>query len=98
MTRVALKLLAVVFAIILATIGPVGLARADAVHIQICMTLDDYPNISGVTGVLNGLIDAGYTPRQAGYLMGQSVVLVCPEHRALVLRYANAMSEDITIA
>lgn len=98
MAKMLTRALVVLLSLILATLGSVGIARADAIHIQICMTLDDYPNISGVTGVINGLIDTGYTARQAGYLMGQAVVHVCPEHKALVLRYANAMSEDITIA
>jgi hypothetical protein len=67
-------------------------AKADSTELAVCMTLDDYPTISGVVGVLNALIEEGYTPYRAGEIIGQTVRDHCPEHMGLILRAASAMS------
>jgi hypothetical protein len=87
------KIAALVLMLLLGSFGVVVVARADSVTLAICMTLDDYPSISGVNGILNGLMEGGFTPRQAGFKMGEAVTDVCPEHQDLVIRFAEALED-----
>lgn len=74
-------------------LGPApAVAHAENILIAICMTLDDYPSISGVRGILNGMMENGIAARQAGRYMGQAVAQICPEHLGLVERYMAAYS------
>lgn len=92
------RAMALVLLLMAAGFGSAAIVKADAATIAACMTLDDYPSISGVSGVLEGMLRAGYTPRQAAYKLGEAVGTVCPEHRDLVIRYANALDNSSGIA
>lgn len=93
MRKQASKIVALVLLLLLGAFGFTVVARADGITIAICMTLDDFPTISGVNGVLNGMMKAGFTARQAGFKIGEAVNDVCPEHKELVLRYAQALDD-----
>jgi hypothetical protein len=43
-------------------------------------------------------MESGYTPKQAGYKMGEAVTGVCPEHYNLVMRFAQALDASTRIA
>lgn len=75
-----------------ALVGFAPPAHAENILIAICMTLDDYPSISGVQGILNGMYENGIAARQAGRYIGQAVTQICPEHLSLVERYMAAYS------
>jgi len=92
------KVAALLLMLFVASVGVAAVARSDSVTIAICMTLDDYPSISGVSGVLRSLMESGYTPKQAGYKMGEAVTGVCPEHYNLVMRFAQALDASTRIA
>ena len=97
MLKTALRILMLVLLVIVGAIESMAVARADGMQIAVCMTLDDYPTISGVTGVLKGLIEEGYSPEDAGFVIGRAVRDVCPEHMDLVMRYANALDAPVKI-
>jgi Na+/H+-translocating membrane pyrophosphatase len=92
------KIAALLLMLLAGAFGVAVVARADTVTLTICMTLDDYPSISGVAGVLSSLMESGFSPRQAGYKLGEAVEAVCPEHHDLVMRFANALSAPTRIA
>lgn len=50
----------------------------------VCTTLDAYPSFDGIEGIGQAIIEDGLTPRQAGQVIGLSVVEVCPRHFGLV--------------
>ena len=85
------RLIIVVLAVAAAMFSSTGIARADLLSVRVCMVLDDYPSTSGVIGVVDALVDEGYTAYQAGRIVGEAVRDVCPEHMDLVMRVASAL-------
>jgi hypothetical protein len=54
----------------------------------ICATLDDYPSLPGIDGVLQGIQDdSGFTGRQAAQVLVLAVDNRCPRHLPLLRRY-----------
>jgi hypothetical protein len=72
-----------------------GVARADGVtdyatHVApaVCATLEDYPTVGGVKGVLAGIMqDTGFGAYDAGRVVGYAVTLACPEHWSELNRF-----------
>lgn len=91
---------------------PVGLwlaphAHADGVENYagvvapaVCSTLDDYPTIPGLLGVLNGIAhDSGFSAYDAGRVVGMSVYGSCPRHAGLVERFvAIYLPQSVDVA
>lgn len=82
---------------VLATIllgGMVGTPIAHAIPqgAAVCMTLSSYPTFGGVMGVAEALMEEGYSPYQTGEIIGEAVRDYCPEHTALILRFAAAFN------
>jgi hypothetical protein len=83
-----------------------GVARADETDTYaslnagpICRTLDQYPTITGVTGVLQGIMtDSGFTPHDAGRTIAKAVINSCPEHLSELQRFVAAFSPAKTIS
>lgn len=51
----------------------------------VCSTLDSYPSIAGVTGVIQGVAqDSGFSYFDSGRVVGESVVTFCPRHTGLL--------------
>lgn len=62
---------------------------ADAAPV-ICSVLDDYPTISGVAGVLQGIkTDSGLTDFQSGQVIAIAVQASCPRHVGLLQRFVD---------
>ena len=57
-----------------------------------CVTLDEYPNMRGIVGIIDILTSNGYTGYQAGRTIWRAVQSVCPEHTELVQRFAYAVT------
>jgi hypothetical protein len=79
----------------------VAIARADTVDhgVQhrtnteapsVCSLLNDYPTLSAVAGVIQGLVeDDEFTPYQTGEVVTRSVANDCPRHVPLLQRFAD---------
>lgn len=62
---------------------------------RVCAVIEAHPTVDGVTGVLAGVIaDSGFSPYQAGRIVGMAVMMDCPEMlpvlQQFVDRYAPA--------
>lgn len=56
----------------------------------VCATLTDYPTFAGINGVVAFIVqDAGFSYYDAGRVVGMSVYGWCPQHAALIERYAG---------
>lgn len=55
--------------------------------VPVCMTLDDYPSFAGITGIGEAIADEGYSLEQAGEIIAESIINVCPHHTALMRRF-----------
>jgi len=77
--------------------GGAGVARADGVisnaefaYIQaygagaVCPTIDEYPTPGGVMGVMQGIVQDGFTPDSAVDIINASVQQYCPSHWPLL--------------
>lgn len=54
----------------------------------VCSTLDEYPTLNGVMGVLQGVEqDTGFGDFDAGRVVGKSVFAYCPRHTGLLQRF-----------
>jgi hypothetical protein len=61
---------------------------------RICATLDDYPTIAGVTGVLQAVMeDSGFGPYDAGRTVATAVMASCPEHLPVLQRFVAVYAE-----
>jgi hypothetical protein len=59
----------------------------------ICKTLDDYPTVAGVTGVLSAVMeDSGFSAYQAGEVVGWTVATFCPSHIPELKRFVAIYS------
>jgi len=70
-------------------------ANADAegeLLVLTCMALDESPNMTGVVGVLDSLMDNGLSAYQAALVLGKAGKQVCPEYQALIRRFAIAVA------
>ena len=78
-------------------------AKADATTIAytssmgeaVCTTLSEYPSYSGITGIGQAIVQDGLTLDQAGEVIWMSVTNLCPEHGALLMRYAARFGTDL---
>ena len=73
-------------------------AQADPYDQAVCAVLDDYPNNTGILGIGLALEDEGYTGYQAGQIIGQAVINVCPEYIPLMLRFADRYAPSGAVA
>jgi len=66
---------------------------ADAHAAAVCRTLDIYPSIAGIEGIGEAIVGDGLTYREAGQVIGMSVLQVCPiytpELEAFIAMYAS---------
>lgn len=81
-----------------------GVARADETDQyaslnagRICRTLDQYPTVAGVTGILQAVMNVGFTPHDAGLVVAKAVVNSCPEHLPELQRFVAAYSPAKTV-
>nr|WP_207949637.1 hypothetical protein [Mycobacterium eburneum] len=51
---------------------------------DVCSTLDAFPTVPGLIGVMQGVADTGLSDRDAGAAVAESVIRVCPAHRHLL--------------
>ena len=66
----------------------------------VCNTLNDgYATINGLIGIGEAIIEDGYSPKDAGTIMADSVIGTCPQYIPLlqrfVDRYAGANSKAL---
>jgi hypothetical protein len=65
---------------------------------RVCATLDDFPSVAGVTGVVQGVMeDGGFTPYDAGRIVGMAVMGWCPEHLPELRRFVAVYSQARTV-
>ncbi len=50
----------------------------------VCPTIAKYPSIGGVIGVVKGVMDQGFTPKEAVDITNASVAMYCPTHWKLL--------------
>jgi hypothetical protein len=54
----------------------------------VCTTLDTYPTVAGVTGVLAGVVeDSGFSYYDAGQIVATAVIDECPRHLPLLQKF-----------
>lgn len=53
----------------------------------VCQTLDEYPTVPGVVGIVNAIVGDGLTAGQAGEVIAMSVIDMCPQHEGLLRRF-----------
>lgn len=87
----ALAGIVAVFAAPAATAEPSSLVVAYTAHYGgvVCDVLDQYPSISGVLGVMQGVQNDGFTAYESGEIVGLSVAEICPRHTGLMLRFID---------
>ncbi len=70
-------------------------AHADDYEIEqaaACITLDSYPSLGGVAGVIKAMSDEGLTPTEIGRTLAYATHDKCPEHRSLVNRFMKVVA------
>ena len=70
-------------------IDPVAVAYAAHYADAVCVTLDDFPNLNGILGLISAIRDDGLTAGQAGAAIGLSVAEVCPRHEPILEAFIN---------
>ena len=55
----------------------------------ICPVLDEHHTVSGMLGVLYAVEDDGFTPFEAGQIVGISVTEFCPRNQRLMQRFVD---------
>lgn len=66
---------------------------ADHAAYAVCGTLDEVPNFPGILGVLSGVQeDSGFSPYQAGQVVGMAVRDYCPRHLPLLQQFVAVYS------
>ena len=78
-----------------------GTAHADAAQdyealygSAVCMTLDDYPSVSGMLGIMQSIVEDGLTEYQAGEVVGIAVHDRCPEYTGLARKFVARYSKS----
>ncbi|WP_373233999.1 DUF732 domain-containing protein [Mycobacterium marinum] len=60
---------------------------------RVCATLDRYPTLAGVDGLLDAVQqDSGFSDHDTGRAVGLAVNNICPKHADLLQRYAYAVT------
>ncbi|MFV8173750.1 hypothetical protein [Mycolicibacterium peregrinum] len=62
----------------------------------VCPVIDMFPNVAGVTGVMNGIVDDGFTYDSAVDIINASVHEYCPRNWALLQRIGSAARGEQT--
>lgn len=61
----------------------------------ICSTLDEYPTVAGVTGVLSAVMEeSGFTAYESGGVIATAVIGYCPEHLPELRRFIAVFSDN----
>lgn len=55
----------------------------------ICQVIDDYPTIGGLTGVLQGVMDHGFSAYDSGVAVATAVWDYCPRHLPLLNEFVK---------
>lgn len=64
-----------------------------------CSTLDSYPTVPGVQGVLRGIeADSGFTPYQSGQALALGVQADCQRHIPLLQQFVSSVLGSSTQA
>lgn len=61
----------------------------------VCTTLDAYPSFEGIQGIGAAIMDDGLSARQAGQVIGLSVIEACPRHYGLMQSFINANQQVV---
>lgn len=70
---------------------------ADEAAPIICEVIHEYPSVGGVEGVIQGVInDTGFSPYQAGQVVGTAVATYCPELAPILRRYIAVYTSQPT--
>lgn len=56
---------------------------------DICIAIDERPDMDGLIRVLNAVTRTGLSPRDAGTAVADSVIYVCPHHLGLLRAFAD---------
>jgi len=70
-------------------VDPVSVAYAAHYAGAVCATLDDFPNLNGIMGLISAIQDDGLTAGQAGAAIGLSVAEACPRHEPILQAFIN---------
>ena len=62
----------------------------------ICVVLDEHHSVSGLLGVLLAIEKDGFTPYQAGQIVGISVTEFCPRNAPLIQRFVQVYGGQVT--
>ena len=73
-------------------------AQADPYDQAVCSVLDEYPNNTGILGIGLALKDEGYSGYEAGQIIGQAVINLCPEYIPLMMRFADRYAPKGAVA
>jgi len=77
-----------------------GAGFVDRYGFAICNALDTQPNFNGVTSVAIWLIDISryeqLTAEEAGQQLAATLIVKCPEHLPLVIRWAESLDGSTT--
>ena len=63
----------------------------------VCPTIAKYPSIGGVIGVVKGVMDQGFTPKEAVDITNASVAMYCPKWYPLLQKtgaYFREQAQD----
>lgn len=63
-----------------ADVDPEAYAYAAHYASAVCATLDDYPTVNGMLGIMSAITDDGLSDYQAGQVVGLSVTEACPRY------------------
>jgi len=63
-------------------------ATAVALGKSVCAALNQY-GAAGIDMTMQNGVDAGFTPYEAGFIIGASVAAFCPENKGLITGYAD---------
>lgn len=76
---------------------PATEAYADIYGPVVCQVLNEHATVYGVLGVGQGISEeSGFTPEQAGEVIGYSVATYCPQHMGLLKRFVAVFSSAET--
>lgn len=78
--------------------APVAQATPSYYDQAVCSVLDDYPNNTGILGIGLALEDEGYSGYEAGKIIGQAVINVCPEYIPLMMDFADRYAPKGAVA
>lgn len=79
------------------TISPAVLDYVDRYGAgAVCPVLDSHYTVNGMLGVLYGIEDDGFTPFEAGQIIGISVTEFCPRNQPLMRQFINVYGGQVT--